>query len=205
MISGKKIALFISISFMVMVLIPYQSAAARKDTTALKRLIVSVGIGDPAMIYINNFINNGYKFKSDQRVLPQVKPLYAKVEYLFFHHFGVGVDLSYDDYEAQQSPPSSTIFTNSYKGYTFVTNIRLNKHFHLIKKRLDFYFGAGLGYEVQSVTNIITTQSLPKINPHNLAFEITIGGRFYITKRVGIYIEGGIARSILQGGLAVRF
>jgi hypothetical protein len=200
----KKIALVISIIFMAMMLFPNKSTAAHKDSTALKRFIISAGVGDPAMIYIDNFINNGYKFKSDQRVVPQVNPLYAKIEYLIFHHIGIGVDMSYDDYEAQQIPPSSTIFTNSYKGYTFVTNIRLNKHFHLIAKRLDLYIGAGLGYEVQSITNIITTQSLPKFNANNLAFEITIGGRFYITKRVGLYIEGGIARSILQGGIAVR-
>jgi len=204
MSSHKKPAWFIPIIFMAVMLFSNKSIAVPKDSTAFKRLIISVGIGDPAMIYIDNFINNGYKFKSDQRVVPQVKPFYAKVEYLIFHHIGIGVDMSYDDYEAQQTPPSSTIFTNAYKGYTFVTNIRLNKHFHLIAKRLDFYIGAGLGYEVQSITNIITTQSLPKFNSNNLAFEITIGGRFYITKRVGIYIEGGIARSILQGGLAIR-
>jgi len=176
-----------------------------RDSTALKRkLIISLGIGDPAIIYIDNFINNGYKFKNDQKVVVHTYPLYAKLEYKIFHHIGIGVDLSYDDYENQKAAPSSTIFTNQYKGQTFVANVRLNKHFHFFREHLDFYIGAGLGYEVQSIVNIIKTQSLPKNAGNNFAFEITIGGRFYITKRVGIYIEGGIARSILQGGLAIR-
>ncbi|HTA63188.1 MAG TPA: hypothetical protein VK835_12060 [Bacteroidia bacterium] len=180
-------------------------AGNKEDSTALKRkLIISVGIGDPALIYIDNFINNGYKFKSDQRVVPQVKPLYAKIEYRLFHHIGIGVDMSYDDYEAQKVVPSSTTYTTTYKAHTLIGDIRLNKHFHFFKKRLDFYLGAGVGYEIQSITNIIITKSLPKTSGNSIAFELTIGGRFYITKRVGIYIEGGIARSILQGGLAIR-
>lgn len=177
----------------------------KEDSTAIKRkLIISVGIGDPAIIYINNFINNGYKFNGNDKVVPQTNPLYAKVEYRFFHHLGIGINVSYDDYEAQQTTPSSTTYTSAYKTHTLVGDIRLNKHFHFIKKRLDFYIGAGLGYEIQSITNIIVTKNLPKFNGNSIGFELTIGGRFYITKRVGIYIEGGIARSILQGGLAVR-
>ena len=177
----------------------------KEDSTALKRkLVFSVGIGDPAIIYINNFINNGYKFNGSEKVVPQTNPLYAKVEYRFFHHIGIGVNVSYDDYEAQQTAPSSTTYTTSYKAHTLVGDVRFKKHFHFFKKRLDFYLGAGLGYEIQSITNIINTKSLPKLNGNSIAFELTIGGRFYFTKRIGIYIEGGIARSILQGGIAVR-
>lgn len=177
----------------------------KEDSTALKKkLVISVGIGDPAIIYINNFINNGYKFKSNEKTVPQTYPLYAKIEYRFFHHIGIGINVSYDDYEAQKAAPSSTTYTNVYKAHTLIGDIRLNKHFHFFKKRLDFYIGAGLGYEIQSVINIINTKSLPKFNGNSIGFELTIGGRFYVTKRVGIYIEGGIARSILQGGLAVR-
>jgi hypothetical protein len=205
MSSCKKIAWFISIIFMAVMLCPNQLAAGGKDSTALKRrLIISLGVGDPAMIYIDNFINNGYKFSGDQKVVPNINPIYAKVEYRVLRHMGIGVDLSYDDYEAQRAPSTSTTFTNAYKGYTFVGDIRINRHIHLIAKRLDLYFGIGLGYQIQSITNIVTTQSLPKLGSNNLAFELTIGGRFYITKRIGIYIEGGIARSILQGGLAIR-
>lgn len=177
----------------------------KEDSTALKRkLVISVGIGDPAIIYINNFINNGYKFNGNEKAVPQTNPLYAKIEYRFLHHIGIGINVSYDDYEAQQAAPSSTTYTSIYKAHTLIGDIRLNKHFHFIKKRLDFYIGAGLGYEIQSVINIINTKSLPKVDGNSVAFELTLGGRFYITKRVGIYIEGGIARSILQGGLAVR-
>jgi hypothetical protein len=201
----KKIVAFISIIIMATLLFPNQLTAGGKDSTALKRrLIISLGVGDPAMIYIDNFINNGYKFNADQKVVPHINPIYAKVEYRIFRHMGIGVDLSYDDYEAQRAPSTSTTFTNAYKGYTFVGDIRINRHFHLIAKRLDLYFGIGLGYQIQSITNIINTQSLPKLGNNNLAFELTIGGRFYITKRIGVYIEGGIAKSILQGGLAIR-
>jgi len=200
----KKIISFISILVMVIVLLPNQSIAGGKDSTALKRkLIISVGYGDPAMIYIDNWINNGYKIKNDQKVAPQINPIYAKVEYRILRHMGIGIDASYDDYESRKTPASTTNYTVAYKGYTFFTAIRLNRHIHLINKKLDLYCGVGLGYQIQSINNIIISEGLPK-SGNNLAFELTVGARYYFTKRVGIYVEGGLSRSIIQGGLAIR-
>jgi hypothetical protein len=204
---NKAITFFCAFIFLVTTLFSKNTITGnnKEDSTALKRkLVLSFGVGDPALIYIDDFIKNDYKFKSNQKVVPQINPLYAKIEYRFFHHIGIGINVSYDDYEAQQIPPSSTTYVTTYKKHTLIGDIRLNKHFHFFKKRLDFYLGAGIGYEIQSVSNIIITQSLPKNNGNSMTFELTIGGRFYITKRVGIYVEGGIARSILQGGLAIR-
>jgi hypothetical protein len=202
----KKIILFVSIIFMVMALFPNQAiAAGGKDSTALKRkLIISVGVGDPIMIYVDNWIHNDYKFKNFPKVTSQINPVYAKVEYRILRHIGIGVDLSYDDYEARKAPASNTNYAIAYKGSNFVADIRLNRHIHLINKRLDLYFGVGLGYQVQSIENIINTRSLPKPGSNNLAFELTVGARFYLTKRIGLYAEGGLARSIIQGGLVIR-
>jgi hypothetical protein len=195
---------FFVILFMAMLLLSNTLLAVNKDSTALKRkLIISLGIGGPVRTYLDNYVHNG-SFKSNPSVIPLTNPLYAKIEYRFLHHLGVGVDMSYDDYVARQAPTSSTTFKNEYRGHTFISDLRLNKHFHFFKKRLDLYIGAGVGYEIQAIANIIKTQSLPKINANSISFELTIGGRFYFTKRIGIYIEGGIARSILQGGLAIR-
>jgi len=188
-----------------MVLFPQRLLASDKDSTALKRkLIISVGYGDAAVVYIDNWINNGYKSNSSQQIAPQVNPLYAKLEYRVFRHMGIGVDVSYDDYESRLAVPSSTNYAVAYKGYTFVADVRINRHIHLIHKRLDLYCGVGLGYQIQSISNLISTESFPKPGTTNLAYEITFGGRFYITKRIGIYAEGGLARSIIQGGLAIR-
>jgi hypothetical protein len=190
---------------MVAILLPNQLTAAKKDSTALSRkLIISVGYGDPAMIYINNWINNGYKINSDQKVAPQINPIYAKLEYRVLRHMGIGVDVSYDDYEARQAVPASTNYTTAYKGYTFVMDVRLNRHIHLLNKKLDLYCGVGLGYQIQSINNIIIAEGIPKAGSNSVAIELTIGARYYFTKRIGIYAEGGIARSIIQGGLAIR-
>lgn len=201
----KAITPLIFIIFFLTLLSSNELFAVSKDTTALKRrLVISAGIGDASIIRIENWYNNTYKNGGDQKVVPQINPIYAKIEYRITHHVGIGVDLSYDDYEARQALPFSTTFVPVYKGYTFVGDVRLNKHFHLFNKRLDLYFGAGLGYEIQSISNIIQTQKLPTPGGNGLTFELTIGARAYITKRIGIYVEGGIARSILQGGLCIR-
>ena len=201
----KKICVVAPLFFILIALFPNQVLAINKDSTALKRkLIISLGCGDPVMIYVYNWINNGYKINGNQKITPQINPVYVKVEYRIFRHMGIGVDFSYDDYEAKKAPPSSTNYTLTYKGSNFVADVRVNRHIHLINKRLDLYFGVGLGYQIQSIDNIITTRSLPKLGSNSLAFELTVGARFYITKRIGIYAEGGIARSIIQGGLAIR-
>jgi len=197
----KKTISFVSAIFMVTILLPNQLFADKKDSTALKRrLIISLGYGDPAMIYIDNWINNG--FNSDKKVTPQTNPVYAKIEYRIFRHMGIGVDVSYDDYEARQTS-SNTNSTFAYKGYTLFADVRLNRHVHLIHQKLDLYWGVGLGYQIQSVENIID-QTSPKPGTNPVAFEFTFGARYYFTKRIGLYVEGGIARSIFQGGLAIR-
>ena len=198
-----KIIFFVSIIFVMQV--PNQLAAGTKDSTALKRrFIISLGYGDPAVIYIDNWINNNFKTKNEQKVVPQTNPIYAKMEYRILRHMGIGVDVSYDDYQARQIPPSSTNYTDAYKGHTFVVDVRLNRHIHLIRKKLDLYWGVGLGYQIQQVDHIIVTRSLANLGGNSVAFEFTFGARYYFTKRVGIYVEGGIARSIIQGGLAIR-
>jgi hypothetical protein len=74
----KKIAAFTSIIMMATLLFPNKLTAGGKDSTALKRrLIISLGVGDPAMIYIDNFINNGYKFNTYQKVVPHINPIYS--------------------------------------------------------------------------------------------------------------------------------
>ena len=202
MSNHKKIISFVFLIFMVEILLPNRLIAQKKDSTALSRkIIISAGYGDPSMIYVDNWINNG--FNSDKKVTPQINPIYGKIEFRIFRHIGIGVDVSYDDYEATQTS-SNTNSTVVYKGYTFFADLRINRHVHLINKKLDLYWGVGLGYQIQAINNIIDQTALkPGTNP--VAFEFTFGARYYITKRIGLYVEGGIARSVFQGGLCFRF
>src|SRR6185437_7477689 len=136
MSNNKAISQLYAIVFTVAILFSSKITAGnhKEDSTALKRkLVISVGIGDPAVIYINNFINNGYKFNGNEKVVSHTNPLYAKIEYRFLHHIGIGINVSYDDYEAQQTAPTSTTYTGSYKAHNLVGDIRLNKHFHFLK------------------------------------------------------------------------
>lgn len=83
---------------------------------------------------------------------------------------------------------------------------RLNFHFAK-SESVDPYFGIGAGYKQATfkfTTNDpdYTGESFPAFSP--FGFEATIGVRYYINDFIGLYTELGIAKSVIQAGLAVK-
>ena len=87
-------------------------------------------------------------------------------------------------------------------------NARVNFHF-LTTKQLDPYFGVGIGYNKPTITyysddpNYLYSETYS--SPIPLGFETTLGLRYYFTPNIGIYTEAGLSKSILQGGLSIKF
>ena len=49
------------------------------------------------------------------------------------------------------------------------------------------------------------TPSIKLPNLSKIGFETTIGMRYFLTENIGVYAEFGPAKSLIQGGLSVRF
>lgn len=129
-------------------------------------------------------------------------PVHFRAEYAISDGVGLGVSVNYIScgvtytelpYEYKFSRSSLSILG------------RLNFHFGTTKE-LDPYFGIGAGYKqatwkFSSNDPSYIGESIPGFNP--FGFETTIGVRYYFTPAFGIYTELGIAKSVVQAGLAV--
>lgn len=90
-------------------------------------------------------------------------------------------------------------------------NARVNLHFINPEKNkdLDIYLGMGLGLRFGKL-NVSSqysefTPSIKLPNLSKIGFETTIGLRYFLTDNIGLYTEFGPAKSLVQGGLSVRF
>ena len=157
-------------------------------------------------------------------------PLHLKAEYGLSDVVSLGVSVGYVhtqwDWTVEEGlwqnvstldPYGNTIIQSQYITQTYKegiiysalnVNVRANFHF-LTTKKLDPYFGVGLGYNKATITtysddpNYAYNESIS--SPIPLGFETTLGLRYYFTPNIGIYTEAGLSKSILQGGLSIKF
>jgi opacity protein-like surface antigen len=84
---------------------------------------------------------------------------------------------------------------------------RFNAHWP-IGQKADFYAGIGAGYNsfaFKLTTNEPNFLPLKFSSPIPIGFETTAGVRFLFTDNFGAYVEVGFSKSLLQGGLALKF
>lgn len=137
-------------------------------------------------------------------------PFYIKYESAISENIGLGINLAYAQYNLvydsyfYSSPPSyqtNLVYT------TFSILARMNIHFGDFKK-FDPYWGFGVGYRNGSVKSTSNnpnglTQMPISIN-FPFGFETTLGVRFYATDNFGLYLETGLAKSVMQVGLTIK-
>lgn len=144
-------------------------------------------------------------------------PIYAKFEYAINDTWGIGLSYFNTQYGFKQTYTETTYDSNgnvtgtatyiddiSLAAQAF--NIRLNQHI-AVSDKFDMYWGFGGGPKLSKLTY---TSTRPDFVPASIplspiAFELTYGGRYYITDNIGIYGEIGIARTYLQLGLCAKF
>ncbi len=139
-------------------------------------------------------------------------PIAAKFEYGASDKMGMGISFNYRSFDVSYNESGSqdtlSLYTSGYKGSQFSILARMNIHFGTTEK-MDWYWGLGLGYRGGSRTFYTSDPygssdySFKNLIP--IGFETTIGMRYYFTDNIGIYMEAGLAKALLQGGLAVKF
>ncbi|MFC1729692.1 outer membrane beta-barrel protein [candidate division KSB1 bacterium] len=139
-------------------------------------------------------------------------PLFAKFEYALTDKIGMGVNIayagatvSYEDAGHLNSNGDVYKETITWSNISFL--IRMNLHFGK-NKLVDPYWGFGLGYRTGSTKyenndNTYNSKEISSLFP--LGLETTLGIRVMFAQHIGMYIEAGIAKAVLQGGLTVSF
>lgn len=165
--------------------------------------IFSVGFGAP------NFQKMTYNFNSDYLFWEGkfFGPFHIKGEYMISDRFGIGLSTNHvSSYAKYTATDGIDTISTSYDYRSTAFNIRVNWHF-FNEKDFDMYAGGGIGYkvgyrELKSNDPLLDLDISSKVLP--IGMEATIGARYFIADIVGIYVEFGLAKSLIQAGLTVK-
>jgi hypothetical protein len=173
----------------------------------------SVGYGVGAWLdVVENSLNDNGNYNSLRTT--STGPIYGKIEYGITDEYGIGINMAYvgrewnynEEYNDGSGNTTNYLTTVSYSSFSFL--LRLNRHFS-DNDKLDAYWGYGIGYRSgtykQSSLNPNYKQNSEYKDLFPLGMDCTIGIRFYFTPKIGLYLETGMAKSVLQFGLSGQF
>jgi hypothetical protein len=139
-------------------------------------------------------------------------PVYIKGEYAVMDNFTVGLNVNYSKTSATFTLDSAA-YVGKYSGTFGLRStsliLRANYTFPFAEDRGGFMIGGGLGYRGFTLSYTDTDPRTPTDGglsiPIPFTGELTMGLRYYFTENIGAYVETGITRSFLQGGITARF
>ncbi len=196
-----------------------KTAAARKNRNCYKRgsQIISVGYGVPG-IRKSTFGNLDEIYPTAN--FGGIGPILLRYEYALSDKWGLGLvtrfatskveypvsGTLYDDDKNPIAGDSTYQHTQTFQSIGVMA--RGNIHFGT-SFSWDHYVGLGLGYG-NSTYKVDFGGNFGGVafdvsSPLPIAWEATIGTRYYISKTVGAYIEVGFSQSLLNAGLTYTF
>jgi hypothetical protein len=139
-------------------------------------------------------------------------PLYLKGEYAVADNFTIGLNVNYTNITGTFTLDSMQI-VGKYSGTVGLrsTSIigRANYTIPFAEDKAGFMIGAGLGYRGLRASYSDNDPRTPVGGgisiPLPITGELTLGLRYYFTQNIGVYVETGITRSLIQGGFTARF
>jgi hypothetical protein len=139
----------------------------------------------------------------------QKGPFVGAVDYQFSRNMSIGVmgtygkvTAPYYDYNSNSATPT---FTGSLENWSVMLNIM--SFAPTYNNAIEPYVRTALG--INNWTQNYLDQSGNKAanipDPSELAYQVSLGARFNLSKGAGFYIEGGYGKYILTGGLTLKF
>lgn len=163
--------------------------------------VISVGYGFGNMnkaLFSAYSGNTGYTYKG-------MGPLFGKFEIGVSDKIGLGVNVAHIGAKMTWQEGSSDANLD-WRNTSVMA--RMNIHF-LKSEKVDFFWGTGLGYRFGKWDYSNSDPSLDGDFAFNtvipVAWETTVGLRYFFIENVGIYTEAGIAKAPIQFGLNARF
>ena len=167
--------------------------------------IISFGIGFPTVdpFYFNKNIRSSTTTTLTNFNSQPVQHIKGEIAFVDNIGFAVCVNRSLTSFDQTYfSDYYQRIETINITEKVLTVNLRANYHF-LYNKLIDPYFGIGvgfrkIGYQTQGKQITVFEAKTP------FGFETTFGVRTLIKSLIGIYIEAGISRSLIQGGITLN-
>lgn len=120
-------------------------------------------------------------------------------------YFGCAFD--HDDIDEREDYNVGT-----YIYHTFTAAITADYHYTGVRK-LDLYGGLRIGYNYTRGTtdwddddfSIVLGDTLAAKDKNGVAYDIHVGARYYLLRRIAVFTEVGYGISIVSGGLTYKF
>jgi len=163
---------------------------SKKHTQTLS---IGHGIGNIWKSFLEKGVNiENYKIKS-------TGPINLQYEYEVFKNFRVGAIVSYSQIKGSYNN-SGFVFSDQLAIFTALA--RVNYHF-ISHKKLDPYFGGGLGYVYSKYQNNLNTSSSSV--PGELGYSAQVGINYFMLKNFGLFGEAGyVGGSFFQLGVVAN-
>ncbi len=176
----------------------------------------TVGYGYPSwgQVFYNLWINsNGYNNVYDNYSPKGIGPLHLKGEIGLSKMIGMGLSVNYESYGGKWTRLYYVQANNrdeSFNENLTITSLsvmpRFNLHF-AVTNQIDPYFGVGAGYKL--TTYNFHSDYSSALDEHEegllpVGLETTFGLRIYFSDSFGVYMEMGLAKSLVQGGIAIK-
>ncbi|MEP7145351.1 MAG: hypothetical protein ABI707_20875 [Ferruginibacter sp.] len=164
---------------------------------------VTVGYGFPNLdnqqlpVYYNYY--NG--------TVSQKGPVTGSVDYRFNRSMSIGlmvthgtVNMPYYDY----NDPSTPVMRGSLNNWSYMLNF---VRYMPASKNVTAYLRTAIGINswVQDFTDASGNKINPPAVPSDLAYQVALGARFYLSKNAGLFVEAGYGKYILHGGVSFKF
>lgn len=208
-VTKSKINCMKKILFFALIVLSINGLQAQIYPKGSFNMSAGYGVGSYGNFFLNLF-TKGLDLRNVKTNL--AGPVYLKGEYAVLDNFTVGLNVNFSNTTATFTL-DSLAYIGKYSGTFGLRStsaiVRANYTFPFAEDRGGFMLGLGVGYRDLRLSYSDDDPRTPVDGGFSIPFpltgELTMGLRYYFTENVGGYIETGITRSVLQGGITVRF
>ena len=139
----------------------------------------------------------------------QTGPFTGAIDYQFSRYMSIGVMGTYgkvsQPYYTFNNNTTTPDMTAHYENWSLMLN--LVSYFPTRTKAVSPYLRTAIGYQnwTQDYTNADGSKEVGVDEPSNLAYQVSLGAKFNLSPRAGIFLEAGYGKYIASGGLALKF
>lgn len=167
---------------------------------------ISVGYSYPNLDY-THFASFYNLYKGN--VTNQTGPFTGAIDYQFSRYMSIGVLGTYgkvsQPYFAMDNNTNIPDLTGSYENWSLMLNVV--SYFPTRTKAVSPYLRTAVGVNnwKQDYTDVSGAKTVGIPEPSTLAYQASLGAKFNLSPRAGIFMEAGYGKYIVNGGLALKF
>ncbi len=139
----------------------------------------------------------------------QQGPFTGAIDYQFSRYMSIGVLGTYgkvsQPYFAMDNHTTVADLTGNFENWSLMLNLVNN--FPVKTKAVSPYLrtAVGVNHWIQDYTDATGATSAGIQEPSTLAYQASLGAKFNLSPRGGIFMEAGYGKYIVNGGLALKF